>query len=92
MEIMDYERQPYVAGSQPAGENIIKLNTNVMLMDQVQNHQALASSLMPISYERLTLGAALRQAFKLRNTSAQADQVIIGNGSDDILSMAFLAF
>ncbi|MHC5924197.1 aminotransferase class I/II-fold pyridoxal phosphate-dependent enzyme, partial [Streptococcus pyogenes] len=35
--------------------------------------------------------ADLRQALS-ENLGVPADQIIIGNGSDDILSMAFLAF
>ncbi|MBM7642188.1 histidinol-phosphate transaminase [Streptococcus loxodontisalivarius] len=84
---------PYVAGSQPAEENIIKLNTNENAYGPSPAvHQALknfdADSLRKYS----TLDqAALRQALA-ENLSVPADQIIIGNGSDDILSMAFLAF
>lgn len=55
-------------------------------------HQALASFDAHQLRKYSTLDqAALRQALS-EQLGVPADQVIIGNGSDDILSMAFLAF
>ena len=82
-----------MAGSQPAEKNIIKLNTNENAYGPSPAvHQALASFDAHQLRKYSTLDqAALRQALS-EQLGVPADQVIIGNGSDDILSMAFLAF
>ena len=56
MEIKGLRKiEPYVAGSQPAEKNIIKLNTNENAYGPSPAvHQALAS-LMPISYASIRL-------------------------------------
>ena len=94
MEIKGLRKiEPYVAGSQPAEKNIIKLNTNENAYGPSPAvHQALASFDAHQLRKYSTLDqAALRQALS-EQLGVTADQVIIGNGSDDILSMAFLAF
>ena len=94
MEIKGLRKiEPYVAGSQPAEKNIIKLNTNENAYGPSPAvHQALASFDAHQLRKYSTLDqAALRQALS-EQLGVPADQVIIGNGSDDILSMAFLAF
>ncbi len=74
-------------------KNIIKLNTNENAYGPSPAvHQALASFDAHQLRKYSTLDqAALRQALS-NQLGVPADQVIIGNGSDDILSMVFLAF
>ena len=94
MEIKGLRKiEPYVAGSQPAEKNIIKLNTNENAYGPSPAvHQALASFDAHQLRKYSTLDQmALRQALS-DQLGVPADQFIIGNGSDDILSMAFLAF
>ncbi|WP_394405445.1 histidinol-phosphate transaminase [Streptococcus sp. 20-1249] len=84
---------PYVAGVQPKSDKMIKLNTNENAYDPSPKVlEALAhfdgNSLR--KYSSLDQ-AALRQALSSQ-LQVPADQIIVGNGSDDILSMAFLAF
>ncbi len=94
MEIKGLRKiEPYVAGSQPAEKNIIKLNTNENAYGPSPAvHQALASFDAHQLRKYSTLDqTALRQALS-DQLGVPTDQFIIGNGSDDILSMAFLAF
>lgn len=83
----------YVAGAQPQGDKMIKLNTNEnAYCPSPKVLEALAhfdgNSLR--KYSSLDQ-AALREALS-KQLQVPADQIIVGNGSDDILSMAFLAF
>ena len=94
MEIKGLRKiEPYVAGSQPTEKNIIKLNTNENAYGPSPAvHQALASFDAHQLRKYSTLDQVdLRQALS-EQLGVPADQVIVGNGSDDILSMAFLAF
>ena len=87
------EIEPYVAGSQPSGENLIKLNTNenaygpspkvAEVFSQFDVHQLRKYSTLDQKSLRITLA---------KQHGLDPDQIIVGNGSDDILSMAFLAF
>ncbi len=85
--------EPYVAGSQPAEKNIIKLNTNE---NAYGPSPAVAKALAGFDADSLRKYSTLDQARLRQELSDKlglpADQFIIGNGSDDILSMAFLAF
>ena len=87
------EIEPYVAGSQPQGKDIIKLNTNE---NAYGPSPAVKEALAGFETETLRKYSSLDQASLRQALSEQlgvpADQIIIGNGSDDILSMAFLAF
>lgn len=85
--------EPYVAGSQPKEDNIIKLNTNENAYGPSPKvSQALETFDVHSLRKYSTLDqAALRHALS-ENLQVSADQIIVGNGSDDILSMAFLAF
>ena len=85
--------EPYVAGSQPQEKNIIKLNTNE---NAYGPSPAVKEALATFDTEVLRKYSSLDQT-GLRhalseNLEVPADQIIVGNGSDDILSMAFLAF
>lgn len=85
--------EPYVAGFQPKEKDMIKLNTNENAYGPSPKVREL---LKVFDVNRLTRYSSLDQA-DLREALAgqlgvSADQIIVGNGSDDILSMAFLAF
>ena len=87
------EIEPYVAGSQPSGENLIKLNTNenaygpspkvAEVFSQFDVHKLRKYSTLDQKSLRIALA---------KQHGLDPDQIIVGNGSDDILSMAFLAF
>ncbi|WP_165210572.1 histidinol-phosphate transaminase [Streptococcus tangpeifui] len=87
------EIEPYVAGSQPQGKRIIKLNTNE---NAYPPSPKVADALKAFDSADLRKYSTLTQEELRQSLSAHlgvaADQVILGNGSDDILSMAFLAF
>ena len=84
---------PYVPGEQRAGTDIVKLNTN---------ENPYPPSAQVLSAVAAVDGHALRrypdpEAFALRHALADyhgvsVDQVFVGNGSDEILALAFLAF
>lgn len=85
--------KPYVAGSQPNEKNMVKLNTNE---NAYGPSPAVREALAAFDVDSLRKYSSLDQA-DLRhalseNLAVSADQIIIGNGSDDILAMAFLAF
>lgn len=85
--------QPYVAGSQPKEVNMIKLNTNENAYDP---SPAVRTALREGDAAELRKYSSLDQAALREALASQlgvaAEQIIVGNGSDDILSMAFLAF
>ena len=84
---------PYVPGEQRSGGNITKLNTN-------ENPFPPAPSVLQAI--RAVSGDQLRrypdpESVELRTTLAdyhglELDQVFVGNGSDEILALAFLAY
>ncbi len=84
---------PYVPGEQRSGASITKLNTN-------ENPFPPAPSVLQAI--RAVSGDQLRrypdpESVELRSTLAeyhglQLDQVFVGNGSDEILALAFLAY
>lgn len=84
---------PYVPGEQRSGANIVKLNTNENPYPPSPDVLAAISKVS---------GEALRRypdpdATALRQTLAgyhnvKPEQVFVGNGSDEILAMAFMAF
>ncbi len=84
---------PYIPGEQRSGENIVKLNTNenpyppprsVLAAISNVNGDALRRYPDPESKD---LRASLAQYHGLK-----ANQVMVGNGSDEILALAFMAF
>ena len=85
--------QPYVAGQQPQESNMIKLNTNE---NAYGPSPKVAETLQNFDAQELRKYSSLDQAELCQalatNLGVSPDQLIIGNGSDDILSMAFLAF
>lgn len=84
---------PYVAGSQPKEKDIIKLNTNE---NAYGPSSKVAQALVDFDTDHLRKYSSLDQESLRKALGKQLeidpDQIIIGNGSDDILSMAFLAF
>ncbi len=84
---------PYVAGAQPQVPNMIKLNTNE---NAYGPSPAVIAALTDFDATKLRRYSSLDQA-ELRQAlteqhGLEADQFVISNGSDDILSMAFLSF
>lgn len=85
---------PYTPGEQPDGPGIVKLNTNEcpyppapgvkaamerMSLDQLRRYPAFP--------EKTALASALARQYHIGT-----DQLFIGVGSDDVLSMAFMTF
>ncbi len=83
---------PYVPGEQPKLSNLVKLNTN---------ENPFGPSPKVLAALQDTIGAALRlypdpNASQLKETLAAyhhvaPDEVFVGNGSDEVLALAFLA-
>lgn len=85
--------KPYVPGEQPQGREFVKLNTNENpyppapgVMAALSEPEVRKLNLYSDPDCRI-LYAALAQAF-----GVNTDQVIVGNGSDELLAFAFLAF
>lgn len=83
---------PYVPGEQPRGQRFIKLNTNEnpyppsrMVLKAVQ--EAAADLRLYPDPSCLALREVLAQSQGVR-----PEQVFVGNGSDEVLSLAFAAF
>jgi len=84
---------PYVPGEQRHGDDVIKLNTNE---NPYPPSDKVMQSIANVSSDALRLYPD-PQSDKLRTTLANyhkvsADQVFVGNGSDEILALAFMAF
>lgn len=86
--------EPYVPGEQPQKKGIIKLNTNEcpyppspMVEEKMHKIAYQDLRLYPEFPEKTQLNAELARYHQVKE-----DQIFIGVGSDDVLSMAFLAF
>ncbi|GAA0242890.1 histidinol-phosphate transaminase [Marinomonas primoryensis] len=84
---------PYVPGEQPQDKKYIKLNTNES--PYAPSSKALAAMAAEVS-ERLRLypdpnGSALKNALA-KSYQLEANQVFIGNGSDEVLALAFMGY
>lgn len=84
---------PYVAGEQPKGEKVIKLNTNECPYPPAPGVQRV---LRDFSADQLRLYPDTN-ATKLTNALAEyygirPEEIFVGVGSDDVLGMAFLTF
>lgn len=84
---------PYVPGEQPQSENIIKLNANENPYPPAPGVQ---QALRSFDASRLALypdanGKALKKALANR-FGLKSSQVFLGNGSDDVLALAFQSF
>ena len=81
---------PYVPGEQPRQEKLVKLNTNESPYPPTP---AVLQAIAAVDGDDLRLypdpeSGALKEAFASRN-KLQADQVFIGNGSDEVLAHCF---
>ncbi|ETX10635.1 histidinol-phosphate aminotransferase [Marinomonas ushuaiensis DSM 15871] len=84
---------PYVPGEQPQDKKYIKLNTNES--PYAPSPKALTAMAAEVG-ERLRLypdpnGTALKNALA-KSYSLNADQVFVGNGSDEVLALAFMGY
>lgn len=87
------ELEPYVPGEQPQIDGLIKLNTNE---SPYPPSPEVIKLMTPTAIENLRLYPDPNSK-KLKNTiahyySVNAEQVFIGNGSDEVLALAFMAF
>ncbi len=84
---------PYVPGEQRGGANIVKLNTNE---NPYPPSPAVLNAIREVSGDTLRRypdpdATALRESIAEYH-GVQTEQVFVGNGSDEILAMAFMAF
>lgn len=84
---------PYVAGEQPKGDNIIKLNANENAYPPSPKVRQILDSYKPEDMRRYPSADAgpLREALAKR-AGLSVDNVFVSNGSDDVLATAFRAF
>ncbi|MDE7246366.1 MAG: histidinol-phosphate transaminase [Lachnospiraceae bacterium] len=85
---------PYTPGEQPQKADIIKLNTNE---NPYPPAPGVARAMAGLDVEQLRLYPAFPEKTELTEALAAhyhigTDQIFIGVGSDDVLSMAFLTF
>ncbi len=85
--------QPYVPGEQPKTSNIIKLNTNE---NPYPPSPKVTEALGHFPLEKLRLypdpdGSALKEALS-SYFELPMDHIFVGNGSDEVLAHAFMAF
>ena len=86
------ELTPYVPGEQPREQVLLKLNTNESPYEPSQSILDWAAShLRPCNLYSDPDNLALRQALAKRYGVNQ-DEVIVSNGSDEVLNWAFAAF
>ena len=84
---------PYVPGEQPKDKVFVKLNTNEnpyppspLVMERIRNFDFRDLRLYPNSE-----GAIVKQAVS-KYYGISADEVFVGNGSDEVLAFIFKAF
>lgn len=83
---------PYVPGTQPTGADWIKLNTNELpYPPSPRVGEAVAAEVALLPKYPSPISASLREAIASHH-GLDASQVIVGNGSDEILTMLFRAF
>ena len=84
--------KPYVAGEQPRIANLIKLNTNENPYGPSPKAVAAMQAAVADSLKLYTdpSALALRQSIA-RFYGVEADEVFVGNGSDEVLAHAFVA-
>ena len=83
---------PYLPGEQPLLDKLVKLNTNE---SPYPPSPRVMEAISAISADALRLypdpeSVALRQAIAAR-FGLQAEQVFVGNGSDEVIALAFMA-
>ena len=84
---------PYVPGEQPKVDNLIKLNTNE---NPYPPSPRVAEAINNYPTDRLRLycdpdATALKQSLA-NHFQLQYDNIFVGNGSDEVLALAFMAF
>ncbi len=84
---------PYVPGAQRAGDDVVKLNTNENPYPPSPQVSDAIARVQPDSLRRYPDP----QSLQLRTSLAEyhqleVDQVFVGNGSDEILALAFMTF
>lgn len=86
--------EPYVPGEQPQKKDIIKLNTNEcpyppapMVEKKLREMECNDLRLYPEFPEKTSLVSELAKYYHVKE-----EQIFVGVGSDDVLSMAFLTF
>lgn len=86
--------EPYVPGEQPQKKGIIKLNTNEcpyppapMVEKKLREMECNDLRLYPEFPEKTSLVTELAKYYNVKE-----EQIFVGVGSDDVLSMAFLTF
>ena len=85
--------EPYVPGEQPAGSNIIKLNTNESPFAPSTMVQMAIASMTPDQLRRYPDPEATKLVDSIADYyDVKSNNVFVGVGSDDILGMAFLTF
>lgn len=84
---------PYVPGEQPRGQTFIKLNTNENPYPPAPGVESILRSVDPSELRLYPDPTCLepRQAIA-ENYGLAAEQVFMGNGSDEVLALAFAAF
>lgn len=85
---------PYIPGEQPRNRNVIKLNTNE---NPYPPAPGAAEKLAALEPDKMRLYPAFPEQTQLAEALAEAyqigkDQLFIGVGSDDVLSLAFMTF
>lgn len=85
--------EPYVPGEQPKEKNIIKLNTNENPYPPSPLVEAASKEIEYGNYRKYPdpTSDALVSALA-ENYGVEKEQIFVGVGSDDVLSMAFLTF
>jgi len=83
---------PYLPGEQPLLDKLVKLNTNE---SPYPPSPRVMEAISAVSADALRLypdpeSVALRQAIAAR-FGLQAEQVFVGNGSDEVIALAFMA-
>ncbi len=85
--------EPYVPGEQPAGKNLIKLNTNENPYPPSPKVEESLKNMDPEAFRKYpdpassVLTGALARCY-----GVDPSQVFVGVGSDDVLAMAFMTF
>lgn len=86
------ELTPYVPGEQPQGQKFIKLNTNENpYPPSPKALQAIREAMADLRLYPDPACLALREAVA-QDLGVKSDQVFAGNGSDEVLALAFQAF
>lgn len=83
---------PYVPGEQPRGPDLVKLNTNE---SPYPPSPLVIQAIQAVTADDLRLypdpeSVALREAVAGRH-GLKSDQVFVGNGSDEVIALAFMA-